>query len=91
MKNISGSVEREAEVLKGTQFLLVPPWDFCLSNLVYEKNKRQMPASYFYTSIDRPFEIQTTIKISFFNAMDLKFCHFGIFDMPFPFLAFFKL
>ena len=30
-------------------------------------------------------------KISFFNARDLKLCHFGIFDMLFPFLAFFKL
>ena len=30
-------------------------------------------------------------KISFFNARDFKLCHFGIFDMLFPFLAFFKL
>ena len=30
-------------------------------------------------------------KISFFNARDLKLCHFGIFDMLFSFLAFFKL
>ena len=30
-------------------------------------------------------------KISFFNARDLKLCHFGIFDKLFPFLAFFKL
>ena len=30
-------------------------------------------------------------KISFFNARDLKLCHFGIFDMLFLFLALFKL
>ena len=30
-------------------------------------------------------------EISFFNARDLKLCHFAIFDMLFPFLAFFKL
>ena len=30
-------------------------------------------------------------KILFFNARDLKRCHFGIFDMLFPFLAFLKL
>ena len=30
-------------------------------------------------------------KISSFNARDLKLSHFGIFDMLFPRLAFFKL
>ena len=30
-------------------------------------------------------------KISFFNARELKLCPFGIFDMLFPFLPFFKL
>ena len=30
-------------------------------------------------------------KISFFTARDLKLFHIGIFDMLFPFLAFFKL
>ena len=68
MKNIGGSVEREAEVLKGIQFLLVPPWDFCLSTLVYEKNRRQMPASYFYTSINRPFAAKPSRDLLFIEV-----------------------
>jgi len=36
-------------------------------------------------------KIQTVVKISFFIDGGLKFGHFGIFSMLFPFLAFFKL
>ena len=36
-------------------------------------------------------KIQTVIKSHFFNDGGLKFGHFDIFDMLFPFLSFFKL
>ena len=37
------------------------------------------------------FKASVCHKISFFNDGVLKLCHFDIFDMLFPFLAFFKL
>ena len=37
------------------------------------------------------FEIQTIIKSHSLMLGTSNFCHFGIFDMLFPFLAFFKL
>ena len=47
-------------------------------------------SNYFHTNLIF-FGNSNHHKISFFNARDLKLCHFGIFDMLFPFLAFFKL
>ena len=38
-----------------------------------------------------PYKLQNVIKISSFNHGGLKFGHFDILDMLFPFLAFVKL
>ena len=69
LKNIGGSVEREAKILKGTQFLWIPPWDFCLSSEVYKKNKRQMHASFFYTNNINWFAVQEEVRKLYMSAV----------------------
>jgi len=46
--------------------------------------------NFLHTNLLILLEIQTVIKSHFFNDRGLKFGHFDIFDMLFPFLAFLK-
>ena len=72
------------------------PWHYKMrfyEGLNFKKIKKicmEKVAGYFHTNLLIFFWNSNHHKISFFNARDLKLCHFGFFDMLFPFLAFFK-